>query len=214
MFRGAARGKVFQTIDLGAGMGRYIEGQAARHPKRKYAAVDPLLQSMALFFPHGQRMQSKGVSVGFTAQLFLDEIIRKGWRTRHLNMDMPYPWHPLTYGAGSRIAFLDALERIPRVLLPNGKFYIASESQSTLHEMMQLAEKKGFSVRETKPIPALPLGSQEKIHDSIYRTGTMNAFRNKPIYRMEITYNLKKAIPLKEMRKKLSGTDKIISRKK
>jgi hypothetical protein len=211
MFRGNARGKVFQTVDLGAGKGEYIERQAQKFPKRKYAAVDFLFGHVNFFNSDRRRLHAHGVIVGTDAREFLDRMIREHRKTRHLNMDMPYPIDTSAYASQSTAAFVHALQVLPKVLLPNGKFYVTSESLFTIEQMQRLAIKKGFSARMRKPIPPIvspghraSATSQEEKYPQHYRTQIMRNFAHTALYRLEITYNLKKAFPRKAERKELS----------
>jgi hypothetical protein len=212
MFRGAARGKIFQTVDLGAGRGEYIERQSQKFPRRKYAAVDFLLGHANFFNNDRRRLQAKGVVVGTDAREFLDQMIREHRKTRHLNMDMPYPIDTSAYASQSTAAFEHALNVLPKILLPNGKFFVTSESLFTIEHMQRLAIKKGFSARMRKPIlpivspgHRLPPTGQEK-YPQHYRTQIMRNFAHSMLYRLEIIYNLKKAFPKKAERKELSMT--------
>ncbi|QQR92152.1 MAG: hypothetical protein IPJ89_03250 [Candidatus Iainarchaeum archaeon] len=223
MFRGAARGRVFQTVDLGAGKGEYIERQSRRFPNRKYAAVDFLLGPEKFFDAVGQRLHKNGVGVGDDVTTFLRQMIERKEKTRHLNMDMPYPFDTSAYASESQRAFKSALEMIPRVLLPNGKFYITSESSWTIRLMQKLAEKQGFAARQLRTIP--PLSSSDLLttaqqralrmkQPDYYHPGMVWAFANQPIYRLEITYNLKKALPSKDARRKLAQPRASFEKKK
>lgn len=211
MFRGPTRGKVIQTMDLGSGKGEYIERQSKKFPKRTYSAVDALYKGF--FSAEAHRLRHRGVFVGDNIENALIEMVRSGWRARHLNMDMPYPWDSPEYRKPGEKTFRRVMELIPKVLLPNGKFYIASENHYTIQEMMTIARQHGFSVRETKPLKPLlsPLADAETILSNrrqkphYYRTKVMNSFANFPIYRLEITYNLRKAIPDKNMRRQLAA---------
>lgn len=215
MFRGATRGNVFQTVDLGAGTGSYIERQAERFPKRKYAAVDYALDYSGFFGSNRVRLQKKGVQVGGDIREFLEMMAAKGIRTRHLNMDMPYPVDSSIYSSSSIEAFKHVIRLLPRVLLPNGKLYVTSEDHLTIEHLQRLAMQDGFAVRQRKAISPLtteknPLTRRlilEK-YPNYYRTSTMRGFANVPLYRLEITYNLKKAFPKKEVRRRLSRVQK------
>ena len=189
-----------------------MERQAERFPKRKYAAVDYLLGPASFFSSNRARLQGKGVRVGETVQEFLQGMIARKERARHLNMDMPYPFDTSAYSSTSREAFVHALNVLPHVLLPNGKLFVTSESLLTIHMIQELAAKKGFSVRRLRVIPPLyPPGYTPKHarelrekHPDYYHPGMTWTFADAPIYRLEITYNLKKAIPSKDARRKLA----------
>ncbi len=209
MFRGAARGRVFQTVDLGAGAGEYMARQAKKFPKRKYAAVDLCFYLDGELNLHGEDLKKKRVSLGGDANHFLNELTKKGIKVRHLNMDFPYPIGQPRNASRTRL-FEDVIRSMHRVLLPNGKLFITSESLATINFAKSFASECGYTVRDRELIQPISLDEVAKNKDaltrrfrSFYRSHFHASFAGAKIYRLEITYNLKKAIPSKEARRRL-----------
>ena len=199
-FRGSPPSKIYQTVDLGSGTAAYIKRQATKFKKRKYAAVDPTYGG-----PHGFYSSRYDVHVSLyelgvdsyptTFEEFIDIMKKDGLKTRHLNIDMPTFISP-----NSTKGFVQLLKNLPHILIPNGKIYITSEMEDVIKKTGRLAMEHGLRVRR---FPALNLDRIE-----VKKTLTMKGYAEQkimsipPIYRLEITYGLKKAVLDKKQRKK------------
>lgn len=201
-FRGPTPPKVFQTLDAGAGKGEYIERLALRSPQRKYAAADiryaipgaPVIPGKGAGI-YAKRLGNSGVATYGEMGETIEEFIQKGIRTRHVNMDFPYPWSAKGGFKYERM-FGRLLEKIPFVLLPNGHFFITSEDAHTVVRMEEIAHKMGFKTRRLSP---LALEKHKKKPGTMLQTFAKTGY---PVYRLRITMGLKKAIPQKEKRKR------------
>ncbi|MEI7961434.1 MAG: hypothetical protein WCI04_03790 [archaeon] len=101
-------------------------------------------------------------------------------KTRHLNFDMPYELKEYDFDY--------LLSKVPKILIPNGKIFIASNSRSVIRDAMKLAKKHGISAR-IKP----------SVQENGLRTHFMQRMTeigiHKEIFRVELTYGLRKALP-------------------
>ena len=217
LFRGKTPANVFQTVDVGSHSSHYIPLQARKIPGRKYALVDPKFNSRANYAPSigtfipylrglGVRVRSKTISK------FLGEMVQKGWKTRHFNIDMPLPWDPEAkpvYGTWrDSYDFKKWFQLAPKVLVPNGKIFISSERSDMLGDIASFARQAGLKVRELKPFKTHSNGKPIPIERYHRLTPTMR-FNMDPkygpgiiqIFRIEITLGLKKAIPEKANRR-------------
>lgn len=207
-FKGDTPRNVKQTIDVGAGdyiqriyeitqrdsVIPYMERQAQKYPRRSYVAIDPLVPQQRFLLRNLTLLQ------GFAEQV-LPELVSKGIKTRYLNLDMPYPLETITgyYSMDAhqingtfRRYFSSILETAPRLLLPNGKIFLQTEKKEFVQIARVLARLHGFSFREKKPMPWV----QKLKHSRATRS-----FEREPIYRVELTYRLKTALPNKKDRK-------------
>ncbi|MDP2666050.1 MAG: hypothetical protein Q8P05_00935 [Candidatus Diapherotrites archaeon] len=187
----------FQTIDLGAGGARYALEQAARFPSRKYAAVD-MRYRRDRNLSHIPTQTHPGSIRFFPVSIrhFLRTMIRHGWKTRHLNLDMPNAY----FRNGKRVGrnhfereIRNLFQNFPLVLIPNGKLFFTTESEEFMATIYRLAQEFGYSIREKKQMP---------FEHKRRKTAITQNLSGSPIYRVEITYNLKKAIPQKNVRRK------------
>ena len=189
-FRGHAIHPFFQTTDLGSGDARYIERQATRFPLRKYAAVDLIFEGR---HPLKEKLRESGVHVsGKKIIFFLKAMIRAKRKTRHITIDMPYPYA----GADQRANTIEfekemrnLFELFPKVLFPNGKIFITTEQEGFVAVLYRLAQEFQFGIRERKPM------SKQEALNQTWTTAAMCS--EAPIYRVTLTYNLKKAFPSK-----------------
>lgn len=177
-FRGAAEGKVYQTLDVGAGKGRRIAKQAAKFPNRKYAIADFAAR------PIGK----KNVRVfQKAADRALDKAAEEGLKFRHVNMDMP---------AGD---LLDAkyvkgmLRKLKKVLLPNGKIFISTNDVPHWAGMRKIFEEEGFAL--SKKARKVRFGEYT---DSMHGVeSSAGKFDNRPglhnFWRFSATFTLKEA---------------------
>jgi hypothetical protein len=113
----------------------------------------------------------------------VDEMKRKGIKARNINIDMPLE---------SVNDFSHLFNNAERIMLPNGKIFISSEQQGVLEHAARLARNHGLKARMRKEMPQVE--AEGRTHYTIRHSP-------KPIYRLEITFGLKKALPKKEQRK-------------
>ncbi len=186
-FRGLTPAGVFQTVDIGSGMhpSSFIFRRAERNPRRSYVATDRVLPEIA---PANVRRELAPI------QTFLNEMIEKGWKTRHINMDMPFPLMAITLAP---LLF----RAMPRVLLPNGKVYVTTENLDDLEILKDQAKKNGFTARIMKDLSPRAAASRTQFTRSLSSLMEGNTY---PIHRMEITYPLKRAHPTKVERQGLN----------
>ena len=158
--------------------------------KRTYADHDELAKSNAAFGTIFRVLLGRHRNIRIIGKDFLgfiDEMKRKGLKTRSINIDMPLPLHtrrPMDYEK----IFSHAQD----ILLPNGKIFVASEDMKTLEHIKRAAENCGLKARKLKPLT----GIEKK------RLTLQMRFLDTLIYRLEITFGLKKAIPDKAQREK------------
>jgi tRNA G46 methylase TrmB len=190
-FRGPTSPKVFQTVDVGTGLGQHIQNQASRFRDRKYAAVDPAFEGDLVrdsLSPTARIIEQKGVHVDAgNLKQFIDKMTRAGQRTRYFNVDMPTPI--IDSNSADLYSFHYLFQKAPAVLLPNGKVFCITDSERFASHLEKLAQNEGLSCRRRKPLP-----EQAK-------TSTYMKVEQKPLIRIEITYGLKKAIPDKKKRR-------------
>ncbi len=206
-FRGATPKGIIQTVDVGTGMPIGFLKKTRENPQRKYAIVEPLygkkslIRAMLARDPHrvtflktirkrSKVLEKRGVIVrAEKIRDFIKRMVREGIRTRYVNIDMPAPAGIIIDSYGFRELF----KKAPEVLLPNGKIFISCENDFLLGILKNRAQKEGLKVRWLK-----------KLHPKAARTKYQKQFtaEGHPIFRLEITYGLKKAIPNKAERRK------------
>lgn len=151
-FRGPTPPKVFQTVDVGAGYGYWMQDQALGHPQRKYAAVDPHLKPGTTYGeePEGttgpyHELVNAGVTVHpHKLETFIDRMLEEGTKTRHFNFDMPSAVADTSRQYNLAKLFANA----HRLVVPNGKIYFKSESRGTLERIMLEAKRHGLFAKK------------------------------------------------------------------
>ncbi len=199
LFRGPTPENVFQTIDIGTENGRWLIWQAEKNPRRQYLAIDPLFGNREKW-RKTQLEQMKPRNILVEANMFqpiMDSLIKKGIRTRHINLDMLHAHDYLFYEAldGPITRMMGSLlSKAPRVLLPNGKIFITTEIQLYRDVIQELASKYGFSIRIKEnflPREFVDKEGSRRTNQSYYRTPFLQDHKNETIYRIELTYGLK-----------------------
>jgi len=186
-FKKSASKNVFQTVDVGTGKGRWILEQAKKFPNRKYAVVDPKYRRGGDLHSTGQRMAKHGIHVHPEGlQSFIEFMLKNNKKTRHINIDMP----------GQELSiplfnFPKLFEALPKILMPNGKIYFSTEDLAVRDYIHQFASIYGFKSRELRKFGA---------DDPAKRTPTMRLFHVMDVFRIEVTFGLKKAVPNKQVR--------------
>src|SRR3989344_796445 len=189
---GKKRGAIFQTVDVGSGIGEWTSKQAERFPSRTYVAVDPLysLGKGAPFIRKMiKRLSKKGVKVEpRTLEDFLKTMIKRKQKARNFNIDMPT--HPFEL---YNFEFL--FENISRVLFPNGKIFVKSEMHTKLRKLRELAKRYSLRVSAIKSFPRIPVeslrtGAMKLIAEDSIQSPEKKTYQ---IYSLVITYGLKKA---------------------
>ncbi|MDO8537953.1 MAG: hypothetical protein Q7S21_03650 [archaeon] len=194
-FRGPTPENVFQIVDYGAGRGQSVEARKNKHPERNYAAVDPYFRNDEERF---RELQKKGIIV-FPGRMlsFIRKMKRNGQKTRHVTIEMPYEYITLE----NEYDFRKFLKEVPNFLLPNGKVFITSEYYNTLINLQKISKRLGYKTRWLKSITNGNQIKHSPTMASIFRLDTS-------IYRLEITFGLKKAIPSKYERRKIAQPKK------
>lgn len=196
-FKGYTPRRTFQTVDVGAGFGDWLRDQAVKFPGRKYVAVDPAFGSH--LEKKGQELRnlriifkplrtSRVVVKPMKISEFIDEMESKGLKTRHINIDLPDEQI-------EQYNFDKLFREAQRILIPNGKIFVSSEKAGIIYDIKALANKHGLKTRLLRPFEK---GSPETKKTLFMRN---YGFEFK-IHRLEITFGLKKAIPLKMQRRK------------
>ncbi len=214
-FRGGTPKNVFQTISVGEGIGGRLPDQADKFKARKYAAVDPKYGSIseAARFRDNiharkqewklQQMRDQGITlIPEGIKPTVKKLLERGVKARHINIDMP------EYGIGKYFFDEQFMLGLNKLLLPNGKIFLTTETRETGESLGFNAKKAGFSYRELKPIR---VGQERR---AAIRTDTMRLLQSpfnkltpsdepaRTFYRFELTKSLKKAIPNKAERRK------------
>jgi len=175
-FAGNPKKGVFQTVEFGAGDAEHISNRAWKSPKRKYAAVDPRMTYIEDLMAYKNLEATKQSMEGY-----IDAMKRSGTKTRHIAIRMPNPKDIRSNDFSIR----SLLKEAKHVLLPNGKIFVTTESGYVVHRLVRTAMEEGFSVREPAAL-AQPKTRVERM---------MMDLRKKPVYRIELTYKLKTAMP-------------------
>lgn len=162
-FRGPTPKNVFQTVDIGAGIGgstnwntfigellphRSTSFVEQRHgeTRRKRKQAQPRT-SVAVDLSSVKQTNPRIIRKKMEIVPFLKEMIANGQKTRHFNWDMPRPKDfELKYG------LYDMFRLIPKVLLPNGKIFVSSEYESLVEKVANIAREKGFRARKVPPL--------------------------------------------------------------
>lgn len=167
-------------------------------------------------------LKEAGVEVvGEELSEYIDHMKREGLKARSFNLDMPIP-DTSDYGDESVVTMygLDTLfSEAANVLVPNGKIFVTSEHKKTLQKIIDEAKKHGLRVRrrydrdsrKRTEILSLPRfydqdtkngdeDSKQRLRTPWMRNvadpadGAKEKSREDThIYRIEITYGLKKA---------------------
>lgn len=198
-FRGPTPAKIFQTVDLGSGIGDYIirsarerRGGGKEWRKRQYLGVDPWEKM------HSEERHKFGlvippnvhfISIALKQQL--ENMIKRGEKTRHFNWDMPIP---ITIGFVQVVH--EILPLLPRVLLPNGKLFVKTEKHAYISILAKAARAQGFRVNIPKPLIHAHNSETGEIISPRRFTWAMHAFLSPgldKLYRLEITFTPKTA---------------------
>lgn len=199
-FRGATPSNVFQTVDLGAGDAEYLRRQSKKYLSRKYAVVDDRYVKGHGIGLHIQKLPPNLHVQASSNVEMLCEMIKNNIRTRHINIDMPYPNadaktanSPKYFSAVRKLEYdlRRVFEYVPKVLFPNGKIFVITENQNFVAIFYRLAAEYGFSVREKR----LPVEHAER------KTRVSSILSGQPIYQLTLTNNLRTAIPNKKVRR-------------
>ncbi len=179
---------------MGSGHADIPASLAKRFPNRKYAVVEPLMAPGKKFDYRARELIKRGVLV-FPGSIsrFLDFMKKNGLKTRHINVDMP---EPLSHFGD--YDFDKLFREAPNVLLPNGKIFFSTEEPALIKILSELAGRHGLKARKLNSFPS-------RIHPN-RKTGYMQLLGQPVIYRVEITFGLKKAFSKKFERKKLQAT--------
>ena len=167
-FKGNAPPGIFQTVDLSAGSGRYALGRAIKFPQRKYAAVDLELHQKGLHASELPQLKKHHVEIGTHNIAFMHAMQREGTRTRHLNMHLP------EVGEEGMRMVNEMLKLAPKVLLPNGKIFIASVDKAFLSNVGKFAQREGMRWSWRPTLPPHGYGRESEwseglAHDPVYR---------------------------------------------
>ncbi len=141
-FKGPTPDGVFQTVDVGYGGEEWLRKRAVRFAKRKYVGVNPSFGKEGLAWLKENLERSGMVVRPEKIMDFADEMKSRGWRTRHINIDMPGPEGALKI---DKYDFPKFFRDAPRLLLPGGKIFISSENTAFLGRLATLARENGFS---------------------------------------------------------------------
>lgn len=182
---------VLQTVDFGSGMHaeNFIFKQAGKYPNRTYAAVDPVLKA----YSKNKRYANLFISWKH-ADEFLREMRELGLKTKHVNMDMPNPMVMLS--------ILRAVFRnISFILVPNGKIFVTTEDHNGAKHIQEIARMYDLTTRKIVQLSAEEVDRRTHFSHLIHN----HPLGKKPIYRVEITYPLRKAYPQKRDRQLLQG---------
>lgn len=211
-FRGPLKPKDIQTIDAGAGFGDYVFTQASRfnstnpRKRRRYAAVEPFMQEVIygsskkmprdemdrkIVIRNTQRLREgytrlKSLSnveiVPYEIVPFMREMIQKNRRTRHLSINMPFQLENYN--------FEQFFKLLPRVIYPNGKVFITSESRFSLEKIKELSQtvdwvdSNGRRLKRPRALRIVQISPEELHHrvpnDLMKRYGS----EGKPVYRL------------------------------
>lgn len=167
-FRGPTLPNVFQTIDIGSGKAEWLSkrskerrnGKKGLPRKRAYAGVDEMYDSEAegnkryVMLPEEyapfERDHPNILLIPQTAKEFLIRMIKRREKTRHINMDMPWPIENAT---GKDAMDMQMILRLARaVVIPNGKIFIASENPKTIEIIVQMARAMRYRARIVSPL--------------------------------------------------------------
>ncbi len=174
-FKGAAPGRVFQTIDVGSEGEEWLVGRARKFKDRKYAVANPRFREPELQYivkhlqEHGIAVKAMGLS-----QL-VDEMESRGWRTRNVNIDMP------DTGGTDRKDLYDfpkLFSHAKNILLPGGKIFMSSENRQFLARVSGEAAKHGVKSR-VRPALDSPRAMRTEYMKSRNRAGGL-------VYRVEL----------------------------
>ena len=202
LFRGPTSKGFFQTVDVGTWHGEWLGNRAKTYKKRRYVAVDSAYKDMYNPEVRGvvDGLKGKGVVVRSRGiSKMIDEMLERGFRTRHINIDMPVE-------NVAMYSFRKLFAKAHEVLLPNGKIYISSPTKEFLVKLEELAQANGLSTQWRKPFTK-ESARTESMQNMMKMDEKLKAeigFEDE-IYRLEITYGLKKAVPDKNERRKVSG---------
>lgn len=199
-FRGPTPANVYQTLEVGAAEATHTHRQARRFPQRKYAVADvdySLRKSSQIIENRLSKLERMGVAVhGGDIRSTLSKMIRSGTKTRHVSWVMPAPSPRRKIRTDFGDVIFQVVSTLPKVLVPNGKLYVTTESQERVQDFRFAARENGLSFREKNDMPA----RQAKNYSLETRIQSTSR-PHKPIYRIEITYNLGKAYSKKSERK-------------
>jgi tRNA G46 methylase TrmB len=160
--------KHFQTVDMSAGNGSYILERAKKFPQRKYAAVDLELHAKGMHARQAIELVKHGVVVESNNIDFLRFMQKEGLRTQNLNAHLP------EVGEEGLRMMNELMKLAPKVLVPNGKIFIASVDKEFLSIVGKFAQREGMRWSWRPTLAPHSRGresdwSQGLIHDPLYR---------------------------------------------
>jgi len=137
-FRGATKGKLFQTMDIGGGRyGFEIYSAARKKPHKNYAIIDP---DFSFVLPKNARVfRAKALEA-------MDQAIREGWRTRHLRMFMPL------IELEKPEYLKEMLKRARVLMLPGGKFLIGTNYDFANADNQHIFKEEGFILGKSRKL--------------------------------------------------------------
>lgn len=161
------------------------------------------------------RLKKDGVIVySESSTTALRQMIRDGIRVKRFRINFPYPYFydPAGEKRLPKTHYLrDFIKTAREVLEPNGKVYIRSEEPLFLNELRELARKEGWKTkpvyRYPKTTPVTYHGSEIAPHLAINRQngGVSIPGKSLIVYELVLTNGLKRAIPSKVKRKRLTS---------
>ncbi len=166
-----------------------------KNPDRSYISAD-LEHSKVWIREAKSQTPSNVVFTGTHALESIQRLIGLGYRVRHINIDYPYPGPVVDKIKNTDNYFEKVVELAPQFLLPNGKIFVTSESLDMLRQLSMIAKYHGFSVKKIVT---------KTLSEAKNRTFHSENLVHHPMYRLEVTFPLKKAFPKKEDRRLRAG---------
>jgi len=194
-FRRPTKPNEIQTLDIGVGKGRRFVAKAAKRPEREYVGVD---LSIDVEDVNGKNYKVFGST---RANDYLKQCVDNSIKVRNINFDLPRP-------VGDVYRIEEFFKLLPKVLLPNGKVFMNSESPEYLDSVSRIALAKGYSVRRRElPLREYLAKAKGRLGGTVmseYMEQFFTAHKfYKTLYVLEITYPLKLAYPNDRLRRKV-----------
>lgn len=192
LFKGPHKKGDIQTVDAGAGFGDYVFRQASQFgstrptQRRRYAAVEPFMSGAIYGFskklpqdPLDRQIVIRNIIrlkegyrklksiptveiVPYEVVPFMREMISNKRKTRHLSINMPF--HLENYD------FKQLFTLLPKVIYPNGKVFITSESKFGLEQIKKISQEvqakgpDGKLLKKPRALKIVEISPEELFH--------------------------------------------------
>jgi len=162
-------------VDIGCGDGAFLAAQAGRFPERNFLGLEKLAGRVRRACKKASRLALPNVRVLRIESAYAIQYLLPPASVDVVHLLFPDPW-PKKKHRRRRIVTADFLALVQRVLVPNGRFRIATDQKDYFEAMRELIAPTAFVEMTPAAEETFPLTTFEK---HFLREGA-------PIYRLEL----------------------------